>query len=242
MRKKMILGSVVGLLLLLIGLLLFGGREKVVLPKEGEVIPVELTETEIADVQVRFHNEALGFIHQIYALDANRYLFYTRTSQAEYTKEYPGDQLVWVERTGDEWLIHSVYRGSYPIRLVLKNKHPYFTQKGGIYFVFYEGKGVQGLEQNGKGYIYQIKPEKGVEKIYETEGDYYKFGMDKQEHMVIVEKTELPNRNMYPSYFAPYQLNYRQYHDGTWETVQEKQVEPDLKTEYEKYEEKRNKK
>ena len=51
--------------------------------------------------------------------------------------------------------------------------------------------------------------------------------------MVIIEKFELENRNLYPSFFAPYELKYQQYNDKKWTTTKTKQVEPDLEKEYE---------
>ena len=94
------------------------------------------------------------------------------------------------------------------------------------------------MQQNGKGYVYHIHQKSGVEKIYETEGTYYNFAMDKQNHMVIIEKFELENRNLYPSFFAPYELKYQQYNDKKWATTKTKQVEPDLQETYETYTEK----
>lgn len=236
--RKIIIGSILVLLLVWLGIFLWGGKEKEQVPKDVNPISVDFTDDEFVALQERFHNESVGFIYQVHALDTTRYLVYTRQRQVEYGTDFPGDQLVWVEKTKEATTVTPLTTGNYPIRLVMDKDKPYFTQDGQFYFVFYEAHGTKELPQNGKGYVYRIDKQKGVEKVYETAGTYENFALDKQQRLVVVEKQELENRNMYPSFFAPYVLKYQQYNEGKWKTIQEKTVEPDLIEEYEKYQEK----
>lgn len=242
MRKKIIIGSIIVLLLVLLVLFFIQKKQDVELPTEDEIVSIELTGEELIQIQETFHDKGVGFIHQIYELDEQRYLITTRTRDKAYGDEYPADQLVWVEKDKENLSVTPLATGDHPLRLVLNQTHPYFTQNGEFYFVFYEGIGTEGLLQKGKGYVYHIDREQGAEKLYETKGNYSNFAIDKQKRMVIVEKVEIENRNLYPSYLSPYVLKYEQYHEGKWTTIQEKNVEPDLIEEYEKYEEKVNKK
>ena len=241
--RKIILGVIALLVLAFIGLF-FLPDKKEVLPAESErnEKTVALTEEEVASIQEDLHNEGVGFIYKIHALESRRYLLYTKERNVEYGEDFPADGLVWVEKTKDGTTITPLTSGEYPIRLILNQDRPYFTQDGIFYFVFYEAHGTKEHPRNGKGYVYQVEKETGVKKVYETEGVYHNFALDKQNRMVLVERFELENRNLYPSYFAPYELKYQQYFEGKWKTIQEKHVEPDLKEAYEQLEEKQNKK
>lgn len=242
MKKKIILGIIT---MILVGMIIWISspkEETLILPEKGEITPVALTKEEKETIQRQLYSEGFGTVYKIYALDENRYLYYGKEKDEDYGNEYPADQLMWVERTKDGFSYTSVYQGSYPINLVLANKQPYFEQDRVVYFVFFEGKGEKNMEQKGKGYVYEVLSKTGIKKQYETTHEFYKFGLNKEKKMVLVEKQEMENRNLYPSYLAPYRLNYLQFQKDKWTKVQEKYVSPDIVETYEQYLKKHNEK
>lgn len=189
----------------------------------------------VEQLQTQFQTEGLGFIVEAYQIKGAGYLVLAKQRSIDYDKEYPGDQLIWVVNEGEKFDIDILSNGDHKINLVLdKEKNPYYLAGTKFLFSFYEGEEINGITYKGKGYVYEVEPKGKAKKALETDGDFYDFGLNKEEKLMFIEKQEINLRNQYPSYFSPYVLIYKEWKNGKWIDIKEKEVTPNIKEEHEK--------
>lgn len=237
--KKPIIDFLI-MVLILLGVYYFIQKDNKEPEKEENELVTEtlMDESEISKLQQTFHNDGLGFIQHMYSLNEKQYLVYSGVKNPIEGEETLGNQLIWVEKKGKEVKVTPLTNGDYDLHLVMNKEKPFFLAKGQFVFVYYEDHGTKDMPINGKGYVYQVSVNGELEKTLETEGVFHDFYLDEKNEVVFVEKIEKENRNLFPSYFAPYELHYKMIKNKQWETNKTETVEPDIKEEYDKYKEK----
>lgn len=240
MKKGIILFSVIIVLILAV---YYFSTPKDNQPETSK--PVEESKTEASlfvsekqevELQTTFHTDGYGFIQHIYVFDINHYLVIANERNEPLNGEYTGNRLLWVTKKEKQMDIEALTTGDHMIHLELKESKPFFIAKGQFVFSFHEASGTVDMPMKGKGYIFHVGADGTVSKQLETTGVFHSFGIDEKKELVFVEKVEKENRNLYPSYFAPYTLHHRTWNEKEWRVVKTTDVVPDLQKTYNDYE------
>lgn len=192
----------------------------------------------VNEIQAEFQTNGLGIVVDVYPMKGSGYLVLAKQRNTNYEKDFPGDQLIWVDKKEANYEFQVLSKGDYKIHLVMNDENePYYLSGSDFLFSFYEGKEINGMTFKGKGYVYEVQPKGKLEMVLETSGDFYDFGFNKESKLMFIERVESDDRNRFPSYFAPYVLHHKEWKNGKWVNVKEQEATPNIQKEHEKLKE-----
>jgi hypothetical protein len=186
-------------------------------------------EKEMAKIQDYFYIHNQGQIAKEYSYDDAHYLMIVQTSNVTYGDQYIGNKVIWVESKNGKITTEELNEGTHLVGVANEKGSPYWEVEGQTFFVFYEHvkQPSSGYSYHEKGYVYQVKENGEIEKVYETKEAFDDFVRTKNGSVLLTEKVYQDEKNSYPIIFKPYELRYVQYISGKWKTVKKEMKHPE---------------
>ena len=176
-----------------------------------------------------------GTIYRGYKFNDTYYLTLNQSGTFEYTKELPGDILIWAKENNGKVETKELTKGDKLIKVIEdKDGSPYFTQEGKTYFIYFEREGNEKVGYAAQGFVYEVSKDGKIKKQYETKGNFAGLQKDENGSLLLVEKVYTDSYNSYPLELKPYKLKTYRLESGKWNFLKEETFKPIEKLDKEK--------
>lgn len=178
-------------------------------------------------IQNEFIVNNKGTIYRGYKFNKEYYLTLNQSGTFEYTKELPGDILIWAKEVNGKVETKELTNGDKLIK-VIENKEgsPYFEQDGKTYFIYYEREGNEKVGYAANGYVYEVSKDGKIKEQYKTKGNFAGLQKDENGSLLMIEKVYTDSYNSYPTELKPYKLKTYRLENNKWNFLKEQIVKP----------------